>query len=179
MQYAPPISSNIGNILANAGGNAANSYMQGMQQFSKSISDGLESAGSSIAGGITKAGETRIASDGVNAKFDMLKGLKKSDNTPLFSQEIIEKFDTMPLGKRQGIVSTADSLMDYDLKQWMYGVQYNAQNNRVNAQMLAQQPAPNQQPYTGAPATTTQPQPQANPAGNINMNFVTQPQQQQ
>jgi hypothetical protein len=80
--------------------------------------------------------------------------------------------------------------MDDDLKRWMYQTQYNAQANRVNAQMLAQQPAANQQPYTGAPAATptagqAQPypapaaQPQANPAGGINMNFVTEPKQQQ
>ena len=50
MQYAPPISSNIGTILANAGANSAQSYMQGMQQFSKGISDGLESAAGSIVG---------------------------------------------------------------------------------------------------------------------------------
>jgi hypothetical protein len=172
MQYAPPISTNIGTILANAGGNAADSYMQGMKQFSEGIGDGISSAGSSIAGGITKAGETRIASDGVNAKFDMLKGIKKSDGSNLISQDTIDKFDTMPLGKRQGIVSTADSLMDYDLKQWMYGVQYNAQNNRLTQAQLQNQVPANQQPYTP-------PAQQANPAGNINMNFVTQPQQQQ
>ena len=165
MQYAPPISSNIGNILANAGANSAQSYMQGMQQFSKGISDGLESAGSSIAGGMTKAGETRIASDGVNAKFDMLKGMKKTDNTPLFSQDIIDKFDTMPLGKRQAIVSTADSLMDYDLKQWMYQTQYNAQNNRVTQAQLQYQVPANQVPMsTTAPAAQPQGSPAAAPA---------------
>ncbi len=179
MPYAPTVNDRSGEILAEFQTNAANIRAQGMANMGQSIGEGLESMGSSIATGITKAAENRIASDGVNAKFDMLKGLKKPDNTTLFSQEIIEKFDTMPLGKRQAIVSTADSIMDHTLKQWMYQTQYNAQNNRVNANMLAQQPAPNQQPYTGAPATTTQPQPQANPAGNINMNFVTEPKQQQ
>jgi hypothetical protein len=62
--------------------------------------------------------------------------------------------------------------MDHDLKRWMYQTQYNAQANRVNANMLAQQPAPNQQPYTGVPAAAPTAQPQANPAGGINMNFV-------
>jgi hypothetical protein len=154
MQYAPPISSNIGNILANAGGNAANSYMQGMKQFSEGIGDGLQSAGSSIAGGMIKAGETRIASDGVNAKFDMLKGIKKSDGSNLISQDTIDKFDTMPLGKRQAIVSTADSLMDYDLKQWMYGVQYNAQNNRITQAQLQYQVPQNQVPMSTNAAPT-------------------------
>jgi hypothetical protein len=71
----------------------------------------------------------------------------------------------MPLGKRQGIVSTADSLMDYDLKQWMYGVQYNAQNNRLTQAQLQNQVPANQQPYTP-------PAQQANPAGGVQYQFV-------
>ena len=63
MQYAPPISSNIGTILANAGANSAQSYMQGMQQFSKGISDGLQSAAGSIAGGMTKMQDNAAKTD--------------------------------------------------------------------------------------------------------------------
>ena len=132
----------------------------------------MTSLASGVTGGFTKAAENRIASDGVNAKFDMLKDYTKTDGSPLFTKETIDKFDTMPLGKRQGMVSTAESVMDHDLKRWMYQTQYNAQANRVNANMLAQQPAPNQQPYTGVPAAAPTAQPQANPAGGINMNFV-------
>jgi hypothetical protein len=155
MQYAPPISSNIGNILATAGANSSKTYMEGME----ALGDGIKAAGSIIAGGMTKAGETRIASDGVNAKFDMLKGIKKSDGSNLISQDIIDKFDTMPLGKRQGIVSTADSLMDYDLKQWMYGVQYNAQNNRLTQAQLQNQVPANQVPMGTNAAPAAQPAP--------------------
>jgi len=162
MPYAPTVNDRSGEILGAYTAKAAETRAEGMANFGQSIGEGLKSMGSSIAGGITKAAENRIASDGVNAKFDMLKGMKKSNGQLLFSQDIIDKFDTMPLGKRQGIVSTADSIMDHDLKQWMYGVQYNAQRDRVNAQTLAQQPAANQVPIN----TNTAPaaQPQANPA---------------
>jgi hypothetical protein len=162
MPYAPTVNDRSGEILGEYTANAANIRAQGMANMGQSIGEGLKSMGSSIATGITKAAENRIASDGVNAKFDMLKDYKLTDGQPLFSQETIDKFDTMPLGKRQGIVSTADSIMDHDLKQWMYGVQYNAQRDRVNAQTLAQQPAANQVPIN----TNTAPaaQPQANPA---------------
>ena len=125
-----------------------------------------------VSNNVTKSQENRIASDGANAKFDMLKGMKKTDGSDLFTQDVIDKFDTMPLGKRQAYVQTAEAIMDDDLKRWMYQTQYNAQMSRANAQALAQQPAPNQQPYTGAPAPTAQAQPQPNPAGGINMNFV-------
>jgi hypothetical protein len=162
MPYAPTVNDRSGEILGEYTANAANIRAQGMANMGQSIGEGLKSMGSSIATGITKAAENRIASDGVNAKFDMLKGLKKPDGGDLFTQETIEKFDTMPLGKRQAIVSTADSIMDHTLKQWMYQTQYNAQNNRVNAQMLSMQPAPNQVPMS----TNTVPaaQTQANPA---------------
>jgi hypothetical protein len=162
MPYAPTVNDRSGEILGQYTANAAETRAQGMANMGQSIGEGLESMGSSIAGGMEKAAENRIASDGINAKFDMLKGLKKPDGGDLFTQETIDKFDTMPLGKRQAIVSTADSIMDHTLKQWMYQTQYNAQNNRVNANMLAQQPAPNQVPMS----TNTVPaaQTQANPA---------------
>jgi hypothetical protein len=162
--YNPQVNDRSGEILGASQANAANTRAQGMANMGQSIGEGLESIGSSIAGGITKAAENRIASDGVNAKFDMLKGLKKPDGGDLFTQETIEKFDTMPLGKRQAIVSTADSIMDHTLKQWMYQTQYNAQANRVNANMLAQQPAANQVPINTNAAPAAQAQPQAAPA---------------
>jgi hypothetical protein len=166
--YNPTVNDNSGQILGAYTAKAAETRAEGMQSFGKSIGEGLAGLGGGIGGAMGKAAENRIASDGINAKFDMLKDFKKTNGQPLITQETIDKFDTMPLGKRQAIVSTAESFMDYDLKQWMV----NTQMSRVNANMLAQQPAPNQQPYTGVPATAPTAQPQANPAGGINMNFV-------
>jgi hypothetical protein len=156
--YNPQVNDRSGEILGASQTNAAETRAQGMANMGQSIGEGLESMGSSIAGVMEKAAENRIASDGVNAKFDMLKDFKKTNGQPLITQETIDKFDTMPLGKRQAIVSTAESFMDYDLKQWMV----NTQMSRVNANMLAQQPAPNQVPMS----TNTVPaaQTQANPA---------------
>lgn len=170
MPYAPTVNDNSGQILAGYQTKSAEITAAGNEALAKGITDGVTSIAGGVIGGFSKAAENRIASDGVNAKFDMLKGLKKPDGGDLFTQETIEKFDTMPLGKRQAIVSTADSIMDHTLKQWMYQTQYNAQANRVNANMLAQQPAPNQVPMS----TNTVPaaQPQANPTSGINMNFV-------
>jgi hypothetical protein len=162
MPYAPTVNDRSGEILGNAQANAAQIRAQGMMAMGEGISDGLAAIGGGLSQGMTQSQENRIASDGANAKFDMLKGMKKTDDQPLFSQETIEKFDTMPLGKRQAIVQTAEAIMDDDLKRWMYQTQYNAQTNRVNANMLAQQPAPNQVPMS----TNTVPaaQTQANPA---------------
>jgi len=162
MPYAPTVNDRSGEILGNAQANAAQIRAQGMMAMGEGIGDGLAAIGGGLSQGMTKSQENRIASDGANAKFDMLKNYKKTDDQPLFSQETIDKFDTMPLGKRQAIVQTAEAIMDDDLKRWMYQTQYNAQANRVNAQMLAQQPAVNQVPINtnAAPAA----QPQANPA---------------
>ena len=148
-------------IIANAGNNTAQITAQGNANFQNQLTSSFNTAMGMVSSNVSKSQENRIASDGANAKFDMLKDAKKSDKTPLMSQETIDKFHTMPLGKRQAIVSTAEDMMDYDLKQWMYQTQYNAQANRVNANMLAQQPAPNQVPMsTTAPAA----QPQGSPA---------------
>jgi hypothetical protein len=173
MQYAPAVTDRSAEIYAQGANNAANLRAQGVANMQNSLTSSFNTAMGMVSNNIEKSKENRIASDGANAKFDMLKDYKKTDGQPLFTQDIIDKFDTMPLGKRQAYVQTAESIMDDDLKQWMYKTQYNAQRDRVNAQTLAQQPAPNQQPYTGAPAaTSTAAQPQANPAGGINMNFV-------
>jgi hypothetical protein len=178
MQYAPAVTDRSAEIYAQGANNATNIRAQGQANFQNSLTSSFNTAMGMVNSNIQKSEENRIASDGANAKFDMLKDYKKTDGQPLFTQETIDKFDTLPLGKRQAYVQTAESIMDDDLKRWMYQTQYNAQRERVNAQTLAQQPAPNQQPYTGVPATAPAAQPQANPAGGINMNFVTQPQQQ-
>jgi hypothetical protein len=181
MPYNPSVNDRSGEIYAQGSNNAANLYAQGAANMQNSLTSSFNTAMGMVNSNIQKSEENRIASDGANAKFDMLKDYKKTDGQPLFTQETIDKFDTLPLGKRQAYVQTAEAIVDDDLKRWMYSQQYNAQNNRVNAQMLSMQPAPNQQPYTGAPTATPtvgQAQPQANPAGGINMNFVTQPQQQ-
>lgn len=163
--YNPTVNDNSGQITAGYQTKSAEIKAAGNEALAQGIADGVTNLAGGITGGFTKAAENRIASDGVNAKFDMLKGLKKPDGGDLFTQETIEKFDTMPLGKRQAIVSTADSIMDHTLKQWMYQTQYNAQANRVNANMLAQQPAANQVPMSPsvnpAPATNPAPAPAA------------------
>jgi hypothetical protein len=161
MPYNPSVNDRSGEILAGYQTNASQITAAGNQALAQGITDGVTSIAGGVIGGFTKAAENRIASDGVNAKFDMLKDYTKTDGSPLFTKETIDKFDTMPLGKRQGMVSTAESVMDHDLKRWMYQTQYNAQANRVNANMLAQQPAANQVPIN----TNTAPaaQPQANP----------------
>ncbi|MFZ9960495.1 MAG: hypothetical protein ACO3GP_08890 [Candidatus Limnocylindrus sp.] len=172
MQYAPAVTDRSAEIYAQGANNATNIRAQGQANFQNSLTSSFNTAMGMVNSNIQKSEENRIASDGANAKFDMLKDYKKTDGQPLFTQETIDKFDTLPLGKRQAYVQTAEAIVDDDLKRWMYSQQYNAQNNRVNAQMLSMQPAPNQQPYTGVPATAPTAQPQANPAGGINMNFV-------
>ena len=158
MPYNPSVNDRSGEILGNAQANAAQIRAQGMMAMGEGIGDGLAAIGSGLSAGMTKGQENRIASDGANAKFDMMKGYKKTDNTPLFTQDTIDKFDTMPLGKRQAYVQTAEALMDNDLKQWMVRTQM----SRVNANMLNQ----NQVPANQVPMSTTAPaaQPQGSPA---------------
>lgn len=163
--YNPQVTDRSGEIYAQGANNASAIQARGMENATNTVTSSLNTAMGMVNKNMEKSQENRVASDSANAKFDMLKGMKKTDNTPLFTQDTIDKFDTMPLGKRQGIVSTAESLMDYDLKQWMYQTQYNAQNNRVSQAQLQYQVPPNQQPYTP-------PAQQANPAGGVQYQFV-------
>ena len=162
MQYAPAVTDRSAEIYAQGANNATNIRAQGLANSQNSLTSSFNTAMGMVNNNIKKSEENRIASDAANAKFDMLKDYKKTDGQPLFTQETIDKFDTLPLGKRQAYVQTAEAIVDDDLKRWMYSQQYNAQNNRVNAQMLSMQPAPNQVPIN----TNTAPaaQPQANPA---------------
>jgi hypothetical protein len=162
MQYAPAVTDRSAEIYAQGANNATNIRAQGQANFQNSLTSSFNTAMGMVNSNIQKSEENRIASDGANAKFDMLKDYKKTDGQPLFTQETIDKFDTLPLGKRQAYVQTAEAIVDDDLKRWMYQTQYNAQRERVNAQTLAQQPAPNQVPMS----TNTVPaaQTQANPA---------------
>lgn len=146
MQYNPAVTDRSAEIYAQGAANATNIRAQGNQNLQNSLTSSFNTAMGMVNNNIEKSQENRIASDSANAKFDMLKDYKKTDGSPLMTQEVIEKFDTMPLGKRQAYVQTAEAIMDDDLKKWMYQTQYNAQNNRINAQALAQQPAPNQIP---------------------------------
>jgi hypothetical protein len=152
--FNPTVQDRSGELIAQGMNNAAELQLAGYQALGESLS-GL---GKNIADSYSKAQENRIASDGINAKFDMLKGLKKSDGTPLFTQETIEKFDTMPLGKRQAYVSTAESIFDDDLKKWMINTQYSNSISRIgqNAanQAAARQPAANQVVTPAAPASS-------------------------
>jgi hypothetical protein len=159
MQYAPAVTDRSAEIYAQGATNATNIRAQGNQNLQNSLTSSFNTAMGMVNSNIQKSEENRIASDGANAKFDMLKDYKKTDGQPLFTQETIDKFDTMPLGKRQAYVQTAEAILDDDLKKWMYQTQYNAQNNRINAQALAQQPAANQVPMGGAapPAAAVSP----------------------
>ena len=174
MQYNPTPDRSA-EIIANSGNNTAQITAQGNANFQNQLTSSFNTAMGMVSSNVSKSQENRIASDGANAKFDMLKDAKKTDGTPLMSKETIDKFDTMPLGKRQAYVQTAEAIMDDDLKRWMYQTQYNAQANRVNANMLAQQPAPNQVPMSPSanPAAATNPDPAPASPYTFNPNIKT------
>jgi hypothetical protein len=165
--YNPQVTDRSGEIYAEGSNNASAILARGTENMTNSLTSSFNTAMGMVNKNMEKSQENRVASDSANAKFDMLKGMKKTDNTPLFTQDTIDKFDTMPLGKRQAYVQTAEAVMDDDLKKWMYQQQYNAQNNRITQAQLQNQVPANQVPMsTNAPAA----QPSAGP--NVNWNVV-------
>lgn len=155
--YNPQVTDRSGEIYAQGANNASAIQARGMENATNTVTSSLNTAMGMVNKNMEKSQENRVASDSANAKFDMLKGMKKTDNTPLFTQDTIDKFDTMPLGKRQAYVQTAEAVMDDDLKKWMYQQLY---TNRVSQAQLQ-----NQVPANQVPMSTTAPaQPQGSPA---------------
>jgi len=150
-------------ILTNANNQAASIQFQGM----KNLGDSIAAMGESTAKAYQQASDNKMTSDYLDAMADQYsKTLRQDGKTPYMDAETLAKFSKAPLGRKQGIITSIAAQQEYDHKQWLI----NTQMSRVNANMLAQQPAPNQVPMS----TNTVPaaQTQANPAGGINMNFV-------
>ena len=148
--YNPAATDRSAEILTSANNQAAAIQLQGMQNFGDSIA----AMGESAAKAYQQAGENKMTSDYLDAMAGQYSQTLRQDGKPYMDAESLAKFSKAPLGRKQGIITSLEAQQDYDLKQWMYKTQYNAQNNRINAQALAQQPAPNQVPMgtTGAAA---------------------------
>jgi len=167
MTYNPATSDRSAEILTNASNQAAAIQLQGMQN----LGDSIAAMGEATAKAYKQADDNKMTSDYLDAMAGQYSQTYRQDGkTPYMDAETLAKFSKAPLGRKQGIITSIAAQQEYDHKQWLI----NTQMSRVNANMLAQQPAPNQQPYTGAPAaTSTAAQPQANSTSGINMNFVT------
>lgn len=163
--YNPQVNDTSGQILATHQVNAAETRRVGQEKLGEGIGSALASVGQGISGGVMKSQQNRIASEGVNAKFDMYKDMKNPDGSAVMQQSTIDKFDTMSLPQRQATIQTTESLMDHNLKTWMYQQQY---TNRVSQAQLQNQVPANQVPMgtNAVPAA----QPYAGP--NVNWNVV-------
>ena len=165
MPYAPTVNDTSGQILAGYQTRSADITAAGNEAMAKGIMDGFSSMAGGITAGLNKHQENRIASEGVNAKFDIMKGIKNPDGTPVMQQSTIDKFDTMSLPQRQATIQTTESLMDHNLKTWMYQQQY---TNRVSQAQLQNQVPANQVPM----GTNAAPAAQPAAGSNVNYNFV-------
>jgi F0F1-type ATP synthase membrane subunit c/vacuolar-type H+-ATPase subunit K len=173
MPYAPTVNDRSGEILGNAQANAAQIRAQGMIAMGEGIGDGLAAIGSGLSQGMTKAAQNKMTSeylDQMAHQFTQTPGM--DGETPLMSQDELDKFSKMSLGAKQGMIVPKQAEYDQALKNSYYDSQLKLWGAKYGIQNQVPQ---NQQPYTGTPAATptaAQAQPQANPAGSINMNFV-------
>ena len=153
MTYNPATSDRSAEILTNASNQAAAIQLQGMQN----LGDSIAAMGESTAKAYKQADENKMTSDYLDAMAGQYSKTLRQDGKPYMDAETLAKFSKAPLGRKQGIITSVAAQQEYDHKQWLI----NTQMSRVNANMLAQQPAPNQVPMsTTAPAA----QPQSAPA---------------
>jgi len=180
MTYNPSVTDRSGEIMAAAQNNASQMTYQGMVNLGQGIGEGLESAsravatmvtgvpvpkGEGIAGGITKAAENKMTSEYLDQMAGQFVNTPGMDGkTPLMSQDELDKFSKMSLSAKQGMIVPKQAMFEQSLKNQYLAAQIQGFGQRQSMQNQVPQ---NQQPY---PATAAQPQ--ANPAGSINMNFV-------
>jgi hypothetical protein len=165
MPYAPTVNDRSGEILAGYQTNAANIRAQGMANMGQSIGEGLAGLGDSITGAMTKAAENKMTSeylDQMAGQFAQTPGM--DGKTMLMSQEELDKFSKLSLSAKQGMIVPKQAMFDQSLKNQYLAAQIQGFGQRNAIQNQVPQ---NQQPYPSPAA-----QPQANPAGGINMNFV-------
>jgi len=160
--YNPTVNDRSGEILGASQVNAAEINSQTAQQMGKDIGSAISSLGAMYAqsrmqsaGGKAFKDFMGVAGPSMGITDEQLKSFKTMNDQDAYqmSQMFMPVAPSMVSGNSLGKYYTAAAL--------------------ANQKAAIQNQVPqNQQPYTGVPATAPAAQPQANPAGGINMNFV-------
>jgi len=166
MPYNPTVNDRSGEILAAYQIKAAEQDMQTKQFLGEQIGN----IGTAFTGVLSKAAENKMTSEYLDQMANQFAQTPGMDGkTPLMSQEELDKFSKMSLSAKQGMIVPKQAMFDQSLKNQYLAAQIAGFGQRNAFQNQVPQ---NQQPYTGLPATAPAAQPQTNPAGGINMNFV-------
>lgn len=163
--YNPTVNDTSGQILGASQTKSAEIKAAGNEALAQGIASGVTSLASGVIGGFTKAAENKMTSeylDQMAGQFAQTPGM--DGKTPLMSQEELDKFSKMSLSAKQGMIVPKQAMFDQSLKNQYLAAQIAGFGQRNAFQNQVPQ---NQQPYPSPSA-----QPQANPAGGINMNFV-------
>jgi hypothetical protein len=163
--YNPTVNDNSGQITAGYQTKSAEIKAAGNEALAQGIADGVTSIAGGVTGGFTKAAENKMTSEYLDEMAGQFANTPGMDGkTPLMSQEELDKFSKMSLSAKQGMIVPKQAMFDQSLKNQYLAAQIQGFGQR---QAIQNQVPVNQQPYP-APAA----QPQANPVGGINMNFV-------
>jgi len=172
MQYAPAVTDRSAEIYAQGANNAANLRAQGVANMQNSLTSSFNTAMGMVNKNVETANKNKMTSDFLDGKAAQFSQTMDKNGNPLMSDEDLKKFSTLSLGKKTGMLAPIEAEYDQTLKNSYYDSQLKLWGAKYGIQNQVPQ---NQQPYTGAPTATPtvgQAQPQANPAGSINMNFV-------
>jgi predicted exporter len=161
MAYNPSVNDRSGEILAGYQMQAADMRLAQQQQQAESFAN----IGTALTGAITKAQENKMTSEYLDQMAGQFANTPGMDGqTPLMSQEELDKFSKMSLSAKQGMIVPKQAMFEQSLKNTFVAAQIQGFGQRNAIQNQVPQ---NQQPYPSPAA-----QPQGNPAGNINMDFV-------
>lgn len=149
MPYNPSINDNSGQILAEAQRLAKELRAKEQQQMWQAVGQGISSITEGLGEYYKKSQENKMTSDYLDSMAGHFNNTMGADGqTPLMTDEMLEKFSKGSLGAKQGMIVPLMAQYEQNLKNSYLEQQMAGYLNRANQsaanQAAARQPAANQ-----------------------------------
>jgi hypothetical protein len=163
MPYAPTVNDRSGEILGNAGTNAAQIRAQGSVAAAQSVADAIINISNMYMKKQEKSEQNKMTSDYLDSMAGQFSKTPGADGvTPMMSADDLEKFSKSSLGAKQGMIAPLQAQYEQSLKNQYLAAQIEGFGQRQGYQY--QVPA-NQQPMaplgTNSSANNAVPQTQS------------------
>ena len=165
--YNPTVNDNSGQITAGYQTKSAEIKAAGNEALAQGIMDGVTNLAGGITGGFAKAGQNKITSDYLDSMAGHFNNTMGADGqTPLMTDEMLEKFSKGSLGAKQGMIVPLMAQYEQNLKNQYLAAQIAGFGQR---QAYQNQVPANQQPVSAGGGGAA---PAASPMDRVNFNFV-------
>lgn len=167
MPYNPSVNDNSGQILGEAQRLAKELRAKEQQQMWQGIASGVSNIAQGALESYQKSQENKMTSDYLDAMAGHFNNTMGADGqTPLMTDEMLEKFSKGSLGAKQGMIVPLMAQYEQNLKNQYLAAQIAGFGQR---QAYQNQVPANQQPVSAGGGGAA---PAASPMGGVNFNFV-------